>query len=193
MRDVDGNVDRMRVDLDHLPQVLAALDTTAAPTTQSAVRIRTERSENVDLTAVELDPSGAPVASGTAFAAAIPVRDSDLTVTSGPGLPAAAPPSPSPSRRATPVGATRSRHSAGRNGADSHSTPARGLEAYGPGAYALERDGSAESGSHGNGMGASEMNGTGSHRILGNGWPSSEQIESDQIEAMPTEERGGTP
>jgi hypothetical protein len=32
MRDVDGNVDRMRVDLDHLPQVLAALDTTAAPT-----------------------------------------------------------------------------------------------------------------------------------------------------------------
>jgi AAA-like domain len=30
MRDVDGNVDRMRVDLDHLPQVLAALDTTAA-------------------------------------------------------------------------------------------------------------------------------------------------------------------
>jgi hypothetical protein len=32
MRDVDGNVDRMRVDLDHLPQLLAALDTTAAPT-----------------------------------------------------------------------------------------------------------------------------------------------------------------
>jgi hypothetical protein len=31
MRDVDGNVDRMRVDLDHLPHVLAALDTTAAP------------------------------------------------------------------------------------------------------------------------------------------------------------------
>ena len=31
MRDVDGNVDRMRVDLDHLPAVLAALDTTAAP------------------------------------------------------------------------------------------------------------------------------------------------------------------
>jgi hypothetical protein len=31
MRDVDGNVDRMRVDLDHLPQVLEALDTTAAP------------------------------------------------------------------------------------------------------------------------------------------------------------------
>jgi hypothetical protein len=30
MRDVDGNVDRMRVDLDHLPQLLAALDTTAA-------------------------------------------------------------------------------------------------------------------------------------------------------------------
>lgn len=31
MRDVDGNVDRMRVDLDHLPHVLAMLDTTAAP------------------------------------------------------------------------------------------------------------------------------------------------------------------
>jgi len=31
MRDVDGNVDRMRVDLDHLPQVLQALDTTAVP------------------------------------------------------------------------------------------------------------------------------------------------------------------
>jgi hypothetical protein len=29
MRDVDGNVDRMRVDLDHLPHVLVALDTTA--------------------------------------------------------------------------------------------------------------------------------------------------------------------
>ncbi|HET9653745.1 MAG TPA: ATP-binding protein [Kineosporiaceae bacterium] len=29
MRDVDGNVDRMRVDLDHLPHVLSALDTTA--------------------------------------------------------------------------------------------------------------------------------------------------------------------
>ncbi|MFI7586211.1 ATP-binding protein [Spongisporangium articulatum] len=35
MRDVDGNVDRMRVDLDHLPHVLAALDTTAAPATGS--------------------------------------------------------------------------------------------------------------------------------------------------------------
>lgn len=31
MRDVDGHVDRIRVDLDHLPQVLAALDTTATP------------------------------------------------------------------------------------------------------------------------------------------------------------------
>jgi hypothetical protein len=31
MRDVDGNVDRMRVDLDHLPHLLAALDTTARP------------------------------------------------------------------------------------------------------------------------------------------------------------------
>jgi hypothetical protein len=30
MRDVDGNVDRFRVDLDHLPHLLAALDTTAA-------------------------------------------------------------------------------------------------------------------------------------------------------------------
>jgi hypothetical protein len=36
MRDVDGNVDRMRVDLDHLPEVLAALDTTAAPQTTPA-------------------------------------------------------------------------------------------------------------------------------------------------------------
>lgn len=31
MRDVDGNVDRVRIDLDHLPHLLAALDTTAAP------------------------------------------------------------------------------------------------------------------------------------------------------------------
>jgi hypothetical protein len=31
MRDVDGNVDRMRVDLDHLPELLDALDTTARP------------------------------------------------------------------------------------------------------------------------------------------------------------------
>jgi hypothetical protein len=31
MRDVDGNVDRMRVDLDHLPELLEALDTTARP------------------------------------------------------------------------------------------------------------------------------------------------------------------
>jgi len=31
MRDVDGNVDRIRVDVDHLPHVLAALDTTAVP------------------------------------------------------------------------------------------------------------------------------------------------------------------
>jgi hypothetical protein len=31
MRDVDGNVDKMRVDLDHLPQLLKALDTTANP------------------------------------------------------------------------------------------------------------------------------------------------------------------
>lgn len=31
MRDVDGNVDKIRVDLDHLPQLLSALDTTAAP------------------------------------------------------------------------------------------------------------------------------------------------------------------
>lgn len=38
MRDVDGNVDRMRVDLDHLPHVLAALDTTAP----SAERERAE-------------------------------------------------------------------------------------------------------------------------------------------------------
>jgi hypothetical protein len=31
MRDVDGNVDRMRVDLDHLPELLRVLDTTADP------------------------------------------------------------------------------------------------------------------------------------------------------------------
>jgi hypothetical protein len=31
MRDVDGNVDRMRVDLDHLPELLEVLDTTARP------------------------------------------------------------------------------------------------------------------------------------------------------------------
>jgi hypothetical protein len=63
MRDVDGNVDRMRIDLDHLPQVLAALDTTAAPLNQTVTLQpaggRAEQS--IDLTAVELDPSGAPV------------------------------------------------------------------------------------------------------------------------------------
>jgi hypothetical protein len=37
MRDVDGNVDKMRVDLDHLPDVLAALDTTAAPKVEREV------------------------------------------------------------------------------------------------------------------------------------------------------------
>jgi hypothetical protein len=31
MRDVDGNVDRMRVDLDQLPELLKVLDTTARP------------------------------------------------------------------------------------------------------------------------------------------------------------------
>jgi hypothetical protein len=65
MRDVDGNVDRMRVDLDHLPQVLAALDTTAAPVAHVVNLVGpADRSEQIDLTAVELDPSGAPVPSG---------------------------------------------------------------------------------------------------------------------------------
>lgn len=36
MRDVDGNVDKMRVDLDHLPHLLEALDTTAKPDTEVA-------------------------------------------------------------------------------------------------------------------------------------------------------------
>jgi hypothetical protein len=65
MRDVDGNVDRMRIDLDHLPHVLAALDTTAAPIT-SAVNLQKPngRSEQIDLTAVELDSSGAPISAG---------------------------------------------------------------------------------------------------------------------------------
>jgi hypothetical protein len=40
MRDVDGNVDRMRVDLDHLPHVLAALDTTARPAGRPEVVLR---------------------------------------------------------------------------------------------------------------------------------------------------------
>jgi hypothetical protein len=68
MRDVDGNVDRMRVDLDHLPQVLAALDTTAAPVA-AAVNLQKPggRSEQIDLTAVELDSSGAPVSGGIAL------------------------------------------------------------------------------------------------------------------------------
>jgi hypothetical protein len=39
MRDVDGNVDRMRVDLDHLPQVLSALDTTATTPTVEATAV----------------------------------------------------------------------------------------------------------------------------------------------------------
>lgn len=60
MRDVDGNVDRMRVDLDHLPQVLAALDTTAAPVPSVSVAAN-GLSESIDLTAVQLDPSGAPL------------------------------------------------------------------------------------------------------------------------------------
>lgn len=65
MRDVDGNVDRMRIDLDHLPQVLAALDTTAAPVAH-AVNLQKPlgRSEQIDLTVVELDSSGAPVPAG---------------------------------------------------------------------------------------------------------------------------------
>jgi hypothetical protein len=51
MRDVDGNVDRMRVDLDHLPHVLHALDTTAAPQTRSG---RSDGGEGrIDLTATE--------------------------------------------------------------------------------------------------------------------------------------------
>jgi hypothetical protein len=36
MRDVDGHVDRMRVDLDHLPHVLRALDTTAPEASRRA-------------------------------------------------------------------------------------------------------------------------------------------------------------
>lgn len=50
MRDVDGNVDRMRVDLDHLPHVLHALDTTAAPPTRADRLLADER---IDLTAHE--------------------------------------------------------------------------------------------------------------------------------------------
>jgi hypothetical protein len=65
MRDVDGNVDRMRIDLDHLPQVLAALDTTAAPATAPVpLEASHSRSEQIDLTTVELDSSGAPVSAG---------------------------------------------------------------------------------------------------------------------------------
>jgi AAA-like domain len=79
MRDVDGNVDRMRVDLDHLPQVLAALDTTAAQAGRPSVRVREdhfaedrrperEAARTIDLTPaeaeVELDASGAPVPVG---------------------------------------------------------------------------------------------------------------------------------
>jgi hypothetical protein len=70
MRDVDGNVDRMRVDLDHLPHVLAALDTTAAPVqvapaaSAPSERSEEQRPDQIDLTAVQLDSSGAPLASG---------------------------------------------------------------------------------------------------------------------------------
>jgi hypothetical protein len=173
MRDVDGNVDRMRVDLDHLPQVLAALDTTAAPISHPVVRVRSDRSEHIDLTAVELDPSGAPLATGAPFAAAVPsgpsgppgsARESDLTVSSGTGLPSGV----TGSRRALAVGANRSRHGLVRNGS---------------GAHAPEPYGSQESGSNGNGMGASEMNGTGAHRILGNGWPAGVDVSSHTEES----------
>jgi AAA domain-containing protein len=39
MRDVDGNVDKMRVDLDHLPRLLEALDTTARPAERERIEV----------------------------------------------------------------------------------------------------------------------------------------------------------
>ncbi|GAB3264839.1 ATP-binding protein [Kineosporia babensis] len=111
MRDVDGNVDRMRVDLDHLPHVLAALDTTAAPITPPRPVVerpaREPRTDQIDLTAVELDASGAPVGSGRPIGTgswAAPRKD--------PQTP------PGGSRHALPVGAGRPRHGMrARNGA----------------------------------------------------------------------------
>lgn len=71
MRDVDGNVDRMRVDLDHLPQVLAALDTTAAPLPRPQVRLIPEREVAERLLP---DPALAePRASPVSVPAAVPV------------------------------------------------------------------------------------------------------------------------
>jgi len=73
MRDVDGNVDRMRVDLDHLPQVLAALDTTAAPITHAVNLQKPSGRAEIDLTSVELDSSGAPVPAGVGSRRGVPV------------------------------------------------------------------------------------------------------------------------
>jgi hypothetical protein len=96
----------MRVDLDHLPHVLAALDTTAAPITPprppESRPIREPRTDQIDLTAVELDPSGAPVGSGRPIASG--VGASSWSRGSDPQTP------PGGSRHALPVGAGRPRH-----------------------------------------------------------------------------------
>lgn len=65
MRDVDGHVDRMRVDLDHIPHVLQALDTTAPEVSRQNVldaprrETRTEQSWHDSY--AELPPEPVPV------------------------------------------------------------------------------------------------------------------------------------
>jgi hypothetical protein len=68
MRDVDGRVDRLRIDLDHLPRVLEALDTTASsPREDLALEIGSD-DDVVDLT-VGRRRRHAAVGSGSAPAA----------------------------------------------------------------------------------------------------------------------------
>jgi hypothetical protein len=62
MRDVDGNVDRMRVDLDHLPELLRVLDTTADPMRHPQPTTFSPDTRRADV-ALEQGPSPAPEAS----------------------------------------------------------------------------------------------------------------------------------
>jgi hypothetical protein len=66
MRDVDGNVDRLRVDLDHLPQLLAALDTTARSAGE-----RPDRGPNV----LDARPTRAAMTAGPPVPAPNPFAD----------------------------------------------------------------------------------------------------------------------
>jgi hypothetical protein len=71
MRDVDGNVDRMRVDLDHLPELLEALDTTARPKERELVEGGFEPPEHPGpWRSASRRPAGALTAGGASAAAA---------------------------------------------------------------------------------------------------------------------------